>query len=300
MLNGIINVYKERGYTSFDVVAVMRGITKQKKIGHTGTLDPDAEGVLPVCLGNATKISGMLDDKDKTYRAVMLLGVDTDTQDISGTVLKEGSLEGITELSVLETTGDFVGKIEQIPPMYSALKVNGQKLVDLARKGQTVERKPRYITIYGINIEEIDLPRVTMTVRCSRGTYIRTLCHDIGEKLGCYGTLESLVRTADAGFEIKDALKLTEIQNLKDKGLLGEYILPVESMFAEYQRMRTSAEADHLLYNGNPLPKKQVGAESGHRTTTRVRMADSAGTFCGIYEYDSFKRQYYPVKMFLS
>ncbi|MCD8301251.1 MAG: tRNA pseudouridine(55) synthase TruB [Clostridiales bacterium] len=300
MLNGILNVYKERGYTSFDVVAVLRGITKQNKIGHTGTLDPDAEGVLPVCLGCATKISGMLDDKDKTYRAVMLLGKDTDTQDISGTLLKKGDTAGVTELMVRECVSTFVGEIDQIPPMYSALKVNGQKLVDLARKGQTVERKPRHITVFDINIEEIDLPRVTMSVRCSRGTYIRTLCHDIGEKLGCYGTLESLIRTADAGFEIKNALKLAEIQNLKDKGLLGEYILPVEDMFPDYQRMRTTAGADRLLYNGNPLLKYQVKAESGHRISTKVRMADSSGKFCGIYEYDACRRKYNPIKMFLS
>ncbi len=296
MLNGIINIYKEAGYTSFDVVAVLRGICGQKKIGHTGTLDPDAEGVLPVCLGNATKIMSLLDDRDKTYRAVMLLGIDTDTQDISGTVLKKGNLSGITEDAVRETIGEFVGEIEQIPPMYSALKVNGQKLVDLARKGQTVERKPRRITVHEIDIEEIALPRVVMSVRCSRGTYIRTLCHDIGEKLGCHGTLETLLRTADAGFCLEDALKLGEVQKLKDNGRLESCIHPVEDFFSNYPRVCVKPAADRLLHNGNPL----AAGDAHYADHQRLRLIDSRGSFCGIYEFDLRRNMYVPVKMFLS
>ncbi|MCD8109771.1 MAG: tRNA pseudouridine(55) synthase TruB, partial [Clostridiales bacterium] len=172
MYHGILNVYKEKGYTSFDVVAKLRGICGQKKIGHTGTLDPDAEGVLPVCLGRATKVCDLLTDRDKAYRTVMLLGVETDTQDMSGQILSECSTDGITETMVRNAIRAFVGEIEQIPPMYSALKVDGKKLCDLARAGETVERQPRKITIYNIDIERIDLPRVMMSVRCSKGTYI--------------------------------------------------------------------------------------------------------------------------------
>ena len=182
MYNGIINVYKEKGYTSFDVVARMRGICGQKKIGHTGTLDPDAEGVLPVCLGKATKVCDMLTDSDKVYRAVMQLGVETDTQDMTGTILKEADTSGLAEQYVMGAVMQFEGEIFQVPPMYSALKVNGKKLCDLARVGVTVERKARPVTIYKIFVENIELPYVTMTVSCSKGTYIRTLCHDIGAK----------------------------------------------------------------------------------------------------------------------
>ena len=183
MLNGILNVYKEKGYTSHDVVAKLRGIAGQKKIGHTGTLDPQAEGVLPVCLGKATKVCDLLTDKDKVYEAVLLLGQTTDTQDTTGTVLEQSAVT-CSEEEVKKAIMGFVGAYEQIPPMYSALKVNGKKLCDLARNGIEVERKPRPIQIYEIEIEDIELPRVTMRVHCSKGTYIRTLCHDIGLKMG--------------------------------------------------------------------------------------------------------------------
>ena len=184
-MDGILNIYKEKGYTSHDVVAKLRGILKTKKIGHTGTLDPDAQGVLPVCVGRATKLCDMLTDKDKAYETVMLLGKTTDTQDITGSVLSESELgEDITAEKVTEVINSFVGEYMQVPPMYSALKVNGKKLYELARSGIEVERKARKVYIHSIEIKDISLPRVTMTVNCSKGTYIRTLCHDIGETLG--------------------------------------------------------------------------------------------------------------------
>ena len=190
MIRGIINVYKEKGFTSHDVVAKLRGIVGQKKIGHTGTLDPDATGVLPVCLGKATKLCDLLTDKNKTYEAVLLLGKTTDTQDITGEVLEEKSTEALTEEKVREAIEGFIGDYEQIPPMYSALKVNGKKLYELAREGKVIERKARLVKILDIQILEIDLPKVRMEVSCSKGTYIRTLCHDIGEKLGCGGCMD--------------------------------------------------------------------------------------------------------------
>ena len=305
MYHGIINVYKEQGYTSFDVVAKLRGIFGQKKIGHTGTLDPDAEGVLPVCLGKATKVCDMLTDRDKEYQAVMLLGMDTDTQDVSGTVLARGSLDGITEERISRGIQSFVGEISQIPPMYSALKVNGQKLCDLARKGQVVERKPRKITIYGITVDEIAVPRVTMTVQCSKGTYIRTLCHDIGEKLGCHGTLEHLLRTRAAGYELGNALRLSQIQEKKDQGTLADIVRPVEEVFLSCPAFCTEESADKLLYNGNGIRKDQIIAVPDQKIISDgpaagwVRMRDSAGKFCGIYEYSSERHCYKPVKMFL-
>ena len=191
MIHGILNVYKEKGYTSHDVVAKLRGIVGQKKIGHTGTLDPVAVGVLPVCLGKATKLCDMLTDKDKTYEAILLLGRSTDTQDTSGTTLTTRDTSALTEEKVTEVIESYVGEYDQIPPMYSALKVNGKKLYELAREGKVVERKARRVVIYQIRILKMELPRVKMEVSCSKGTYIRTLCHEIGETLGCGGGMES-------------------------------------------------------------------------------------------------------------
>ena len=186
MYNGIINIYKEAGYTSHDVVAKLRGILGQKKIGHTGTLDPEAVGVLPVCLGKGTKVCDLLTDKDKVYETVMRLGVVTDTQDMTGNILRESPV-CVNRNEIEEVIQSFKGDYAQIPPMYSALKINGKKLYELAREGKTVERQPRMVHIFELDILDIDPDgvHVHMRVHCSKGTYIRTLCHDIGEKLGC-------------------------------------------------------------------------------------------------------------------
>ncbi len=296
-MNGILNVYKEPGWTSSDVVAKLRGICGQKKIGHTGTLDPDAEGVLLVCLGNATRACDLLQDREKTYRTVLLLGVETETQDLSGTVTARRTTDAITEDAVRETVAGFVGAGEQIPPMYSAIKVNGQKLYDLARQGLTVERTPRPVTIYAIAIEEISLPRVTMTVRCSKGTYIRTLCHDIGQRLCCGGVMEHLIRTENAGFSVTEALRIGEIQRLKDEGHLAQAVHPTEELFLDCPGVRVTKEADRLLLNGNPIPARFVMGTLPE--AERIRVSDSDGIFCGIYRCEDRARGIRPVKMFL-
>ena len=307
MIHGVINIYKEKGYTSHDVVAKLRGILKQKKIGHTGTLDPDAEGVLPVCLGAGTRLCDMLTDKDKTYRTVMLLGKETDTQDISGTVLKEMPVT-VTEEQVKEAAESFIGDYEQIPPMYSALKVNGKKLYELAREGKTIERKARPVKILELTIEEIDLPRVTMTVTCSKGTYIRTLCHDIGEKLGICACMEELTRIRVGIFEIQDALRLSEAEELQKKKAEGEsvsqelleHIIPVDQMLKQYPAFEMKEGMDRFLYNGNSLfPNQFTGTSAEKKVTGWVRIYDSQGHFCGVYQYDMQKKCYRPVKMFL-
>lgn len=297
MYDGIINVYKEKGYTSFDVVAKMRGILGQKKVGHTGTLDPEAEGVLPVCAGKGTKLCDMLTDHDKTYRATLLLGTDTDTQDITGTVLAKKSTEGLSEEAVREAILSFIGNYDQIPPMYSALKVNGRKLCDLAREGIVVERKARPVTIYDIRIEEICLPEVVMTVSCSKGTYIRTLCHDIGEKLSVGGCMKTLLRTKVDRFLIEDSLTLAELQKRKDEGRLSEAVLPIETVFASYGEIRAATEGlDKLVRNGNPFrytEKEDVADKAAFRVYGRE------GQFIGVYEYSEEKRMFYPRKIFL-
>lgn len=304
-MNGILNVYKEPGFTSHDVVAKLRGICKQKKIGHTGTLDPEASGVLPVCLGSATKLCELLTEKDKEYRAVMLLGCETDTQDTTGTVLSEHEVTA-SEEEVRDAILSFTGPYDQIPPMYSALKVNGQKLCDLARAGKVVERKSRRITIHSIEIEDICLPRVTMKVFCSRGTYIRTLCHDIGQKLGCGGAMEKLVRTRSGRFGLGEAYKLSEIQKLSDEGRLEEILMPVENVFEGLLAVQAIGIGQKLLENGNPLECRHVKLLSGETPLdcapedgTQVRVYDENGHFTGVYAWRKAEERLKPVKMFL-
>ena len=295
-INGIINIYKEAGYTSFDVVAKMRGITGQRKIGHTGTLDPDATGVLPVVLGNATKLVDMLTDKEKEYVAGFLLGKTTDTQDISGTVLTEAEVM-CTEEEVLEAINSFLGDIMQVPPMYSALKVDGKRLYELAREGKTVERKSRPVTIISISDINIDLPNVSMRVRCSKGTYIRTLCNDIGEKLGCGAVMTSLERTASGQHDLSTALTLSELQTMRDQGRLEEAIIPVDSIFAEYGAVRLSGELLRLALNGNMLEKEALLAhitEDGNRN--KLRVYNDEGEFFALYEKSG--KRYKVDKMF--
>ncbi len=295
MRNGVINIYKEQGFTSHDVVAKLRGILKQKKIGHTGTLDPDAEGVLPVCLGSGTKLCGMLTDRDKTYEAVLLLGQSTDTQDISGTVLERAEVS-VTEAMAGEAILSFVGAYEQIPPMYSALKVGGRKLCDLARAGQEVERKARPVVIYGIEILEVCMPRIRMSVSCSKGTYIRTLCHDIGEKLGCHGCMEKLLRTKAGQFLLEDSLRLSEVERLRDEGRLEEAILPVDEVFTAHPKAVLKKESSCLGYNGNPFRKTDLTVQDVKEG--EIRVYDHAGAFIGIYAWHPGQRLYRPVKMF--
>lgn len=297
MKSGIINVYKEAGYTSFDVVAKLRGILGIKKIGHTGTLDPDATGVLPVCVGKATKVCDLLTDKDKTYRAVMHLGITTDTQDMTGKVLSTKPVD-VTEKLVKEVLLSFVGNSQQIPPMYSALKVNGKKLCDLARQGIEIERKPRDIYISEINILDISLPMVTFEVSCSKGTYIRTLCHDVGQKLNCGACMESLVRTRVSNFLIEDSITLEEIQRLKEQGKLEEKMISVDSLFEKFPEVCGVPNADGKLKNGNALSIDEVKTEVDFTEENRsVRMYMSGGTFVGIFHWNG--QVFKPEKMFL-
>lgn len=298
MYNGIINVYKERGFTSHDVVAKLRGICGQKKIGHTGTLDPEAEGVLPVCLGSATRICDLLTDSDKEYRAVMQLGVRTDTQDLTGTVLERGDYSKITRELLLQTAEHFTGTILQTPPMYSALKVNGKKLCDLARAGITVERKSREVTIHSLRIERVELPRVEMTIFCSKGTYIRTLCEDMGEALGCKAAMESLLRTRAAGYCIEDAHRLCELQRMRDEGRLFEVLRPTEDVFAAYPALRVLPSGEKLLQNGNALYETHFASVPPSAREMPVRLYDCGGKFRALYRYHWEEQRFKPVKMF--
>lgn len=307
MLHGVLNIYKEKGYTSHDVVAKLRRIVGQKKIGHTGTLDPDAVGVLPVCLGKATKVCDMLTDKDKTYEAVLLLGKVTDTQDSSGRILAESDIQNLEEQEVQKAVCSFAGEYDQIPPMYSALKVNGKKLYELARNGQEVERKPRRVIIHKIRILKMELPRVHMEVTCSKGTYIRTLCHDIGQSLGCGGIMESLVRTRVERFAIEDSIRLEEAEELMEAGKLTERMIPVDRMFEGYVKLYLKTEAAKAVRNGNifwPSDILWMGVEAEetfirpYRDREKVRVYDEERNFIAVYEYREEKKCFQIVRMF--
>ena len=294
-MDGVIVIRKEKGFTSHDVVAKLRGILHMKKIGHTGTLDPDAEGVLPVALGKATRLVDMITDKEKTYEAVMRLGVVTDTQDMSGTVLSQTTELSVTEEELCTVVSSFVGDYMQVPPMYSALKVNGKKLYELAREGKTVERKPRPVHFYEIEILDISFPLVHFRVTCSKGTYIRTLCHDIGDKLGCGAAMESLLRTKAGRFTLDDAITLAQTEEAVQEGTIESKILGIEEILAEYPRVCCTKEGDRLLANGNPLVQALVDAQEKKGW---IRMCSSEGSFSGVYQWDEKRNRYFPVKMF--
>lgn len=301
MIHGVLNIYKEKGYTSHDVVARLRRIVGQKKIGHTGTLDPEAEGVLPVCLGKATKLCDLLTDKDKTYEAVLLLGISTDTQDTTGKILEEKNTADLREEAVREVVLSFEGEYDQIPPMFSALKVGGKKLYELARDGKEVERKPRHVQIYRIRILQIDLPRVRMEVTCSKGTYIRTLCHDIGEKLGCGGCMESLLRTRVERFGVAESLRISEVEQLMDEGTLQEHMIKVDEMFPDYQKVYLTPEASAAVRNGNSFRLGDViwiSELSGFQNAERVRVYDEERNFIAVYEFEKENQLFKIVKMF--
>ncbi len=279
MMDGILNVLKPPGMTSFDVVAYLRGILKERKIGHTGTLDPGAVGVLPVCIGKATKTIEYLVDKDKVYRAELTLGTSTDTQDSYGTVLKECEVD-FTREQIYSTIMSFVGSYSQIPPMYSAVKVEGKKLYELARDGITIERAPRKVTIYSIDIIEIKGNKAIFDVVCSKGTYIRTLCSDIGEKLGCGGHMSFLVRTRAGRYELSDSLTLEEILELSMDNSINCKLSTIEDVFDDLGRIDLNSSETKKLLNGAYVELKRESLKKG----IMLRTYDVNGKFAGISE----------------
>lgn len=299
MINGIINIYKEAGFTSHDVVAKLRGIVKQKKIGHTGTLDPDATGVLPVCLGNATKLCDMLTDKSKEYEACMLLGVTTDTQDISGKVLTQNEVT-CTEEDARAAVLSFIGGYDQIPPMYSAIKINGKKLYELARNGVEIERQPRHVEIPTIEIIECALPEIRFRVSCSKGTYIRALCADIGDKLGCGAAMKTLVRIRVGNFRIEDAWKLSDVEKMVAEGTILDHVVASDKVFMDYGKVNVKQAFEKALSNGNKLGLNQVDFEQKIEFLDgeMLRVYNSKDVFTGVYTYVAQEKCLKPYKMF--
>lgn len=254
-MDGILNILKPPGMTSFDVVGYLRKVTRIKKIGHTGTLDPAAVGVLPVCIGRATKAIEYLTEKDKEYRAELILGVTTDTQDSTGTVIKSAEVN-VTNDQFESVLGEFVGEIKQIPPMYSAVKIGGKRLYELAREGKTIERPERSVTIHSI---EVVKPlskyddgsfRAIIDVKCTKGTYIRTLINDIGDRLSVGACMSFLVRTATGGFNLDEALTLEEIGFIHEEGLLSEKLIRPDRVFLNLPEVKLGVKEEKAYLNG--------------------------------------------------
>ena len=257
-MTGFFNVYKEAGFTSHDVVAIVRKLAGCK-VGHTGTLDPQAEGVLPICLGRATKLADFITGQNKSYIAEVVLGVVTDTGDMTGQVLSQSPVS-FDEAAILGVVGRFRGRQEQVPPMYSAIKVGGKKLYEMARKGQTVERKPRVVNIESIEVIKFQPENnsFTIDVTCSKGTYIRSLCVDIGEALGTGATMGTLLRTRSGAFSLDTAYKIAEIREAAaGDGGLSNMLLPVEAVL-DFPCAYVKAEGLSMAKNGNPLPLNMV------------------------------------------
>lgn len=281
-MNGILCVNKPQGFTSFDVVAKLRGILKTRKIGHAGTLDPMAEGVLPVFVGNATKACDIMPDSSKAYRASFRFGVQTDTQDSTGTVLKTAEVS-CTRADIEKLIPQFTGEIMQIPPMYSAVSVNGKRLYELARQGIEVEREPRKITVDSLVLEEYseETGEGVLTIGCSKGTYIRTIINDIGEALGCFGIMTALVRTVSNGFLLENSIGLDEIQKAADEGRAEELLMPVECVFEMHEAIHLDAHCTKLYRNGVKLFTDKIGIEQTDESV-RYRVFSDENIFLGL------------------
>ena len=251
-MNGIVIIDKPQGWTSQDVTARLRRVFNTKRIGHGGTLDPMATGVLPVFVGRATRGVEFFEHAEKTYETVLRLGITTDTEDITGTVLTQADVS-LTQARLEEVLQQFRGEIMQVPPMYSALKVNGQKLCDLARKGKEVERKPRPITIHELTLLGMEDDGIRLRVRCSKGTYIRTLCKDIGQTLGCGGCMAALRRVAAGEYTIEESVPLAELLKSEDP---EAYLRPVDTMFRNYQAVTLTEKQTLRCRNGNSFSVK--------------------------------------------
>lgn len=284
-MDGIINIYKEAGYTSHDVVAVVRRILHQKKVGHTGTLDPAAQGVLPICIGRGTKLADYIMAEKKGYRAMITLGITTDTQDAEGNVLESMPVDFDTE-RIQEVVSTFVGEIWQTPPMYSAIKIQGKKLYELARQGKEVERPKRHVTIHSIDILRFMPPnQFEMDVVCSKGTYIRSLAADIGQALGCGGHMHHLLRTMSGRFTLETAITLEQLQNLADADRLADAVMPMDKALCELNRVWIHQKASKRLYNGGKIYSGYfVKSDRLLTVGERVLAYDSLQELTGIYE----------------
>ena len=283
--SGVLIVNKHTGVTSHDIVGKIRRLYNTRRVGHTGTLDPDASGVLVILIGRAAKAAEYLVSDTKKYRATLRLGLTTDTEDASGNILTE--CKDIPNAdTVMSVCKDFIGEIEQIPPMYSALKKDGQKLCDLARRGITVEREARRITVFELKCEKINETDYSLNVFCSSGTYIRTLCADIGKSLGCGGIMATLDRTYAGGFSIENAVSITELEQMSEEERLSR-LIPTESLFEELPKVCLSEFFEKLCRGGCEIYQKKI--RTSLPVGQRVRIADKDGKFFALGEVKEYE-----------
>ena len=276
-MNGILNVYKNRGMSSFDVVRKIKFLAHEKKVGHTGTLDPEATGVLPVALGKATKIIDYIMNSSKAYEVKLILGKKTTTYDLECEVVSEQDVSHIKEEEEMDVVLSFIGEIDQIPPMYSALKKNGVRLYDLARQGIEVEREARRITIHDITDIKIELPYISMTVCCSKGTYIRSLCYDIGEKLNVGATMTMLNRSATSVFRQEDSIN---IEDLTEENI-ENHLITIEEALRDFPKLTVESSFTKLLVNGVNVFDKRLTNEKRTQGVL-YRVYDNEGLFIGL------------------
>ncbi len=282
-ISGVINVYKEKGFTSHDVVNIVRKKLGRIKTGHTGTLDPDAMGVLPICIGKATKLSEYIASSIKEYKAIVTLGKTTTTQDSSGDIIEEKPVNCSRE-DIKNIVYRFKGEMMQTPPMYSAIKVNGKKLYELAREGKEIERKQRKITIHNIEINKfIDNKNFEITVLCSKGTYIRTLCNDIGEALGCGAHMSYLLRTRTGNFYIDNAIKLEDIDRVLQNNDVKDLIIPMEQVLLDYNKFIVTKNGNKFLYNGNKISFNYIKNKKDLKKDEKIIIYDEDNNLIGIY-----------------
>jgi len=294
-LDGILNINKPPGKTSFGVVAAVKRLSGEKRVGHSGTLDPDATGVLPICLGRATRIVEFLVDTTKTYRAMIELGIATDTYDSSGQVTHRGDASQIHRADVESALEAFRGPIQQTPPMYSAVKHRGKPLYKLAREGIEIERKSRTVTIHRLEMLDWQPPVVTLEIECSKGTYIRSLANDLGEALGCGAHLKNLVRTRCGIFDIRDSVSLAQLEEASRRGYWEHFLYPADIALQEYSAVVVDDTGEEAIRNGSPLALEQDTKGDSRQKYCRAYSAD--GRFLGILRYDKDREAWRPKKV---
>lgn len=299
---GVLAIWKPAGWTSHDVVAKARGLLKERRIGHTGTLDPAVTGVLPLCIGRSTRFVEYLQEMPKTYRATLRFGIATDTEDLSGEVTDRKDASFLTEKAMIEAALSFVGDIDQIPPMVSAVKIDGKRLYELAREGVTVERPSRRVTIYGIDaiqaVTGTDQPELTFSVTCSKGTYIRTLCVDIGRKLGVPAVMSELVRTESAGIREEHCVTLEQIPEMIASGELANKILSPDALLTDIPSATASAPESTYAIQGKAIAADRLQPPPEREGILKLYRSD--GAFLGMYSVDESKAIVRPVKVFIS
>ncbi len=302
-MDGILAVWKPEGWTSHDVVAKVRRLLKMKRIGHAGTLDPMVTGVLPLCLGRATRVVEYLQERPKAYQATIRLGIATDTEDMTGEIIERADQIDITKEQAVDVLNRFTGTIEQIPPMFSALKVNGKRLYEIAREGKTVERKPRAVHIYNIELLHTNLdssePEFTFSVECSKGTYIRTLCVDIGRALGVPASMAHLTRTMSGGITEQSCLTLEEIEQLSEAGGIEERLLSSDSAVAHMEKVVLDDPFAARVLNGQRIKLHHAdGQIENMHDGQLIRLYNKSMVFLGVFQIDTVKSIFKPIKVF--